>query len=59
MTEKLLQAIKKKLEDAREAEGQFKDTKIDEAIVHLKIELYDGTYADLIKEKMQEVNEER
>jgi len=55
-SEQFLEAIKEKLEDARDADGQFKDTKIDEVIVHLEIELYDGTYADLLKEKMQEMN---
>ena len=56
MSEKFLKAVKEKLEEAKEAEVQFKDTKIDEAIAHLEIELYDGTYADLLKEKMQEAN---
>lgn len=51
-----LNGIINKLEAAHDSEGQFKDTKITEAIVHLKIEATDQTYADLFKEKLEEMD---
>lgn len=49
-----LGAMVRKLEEAREAEGQFKDVKINEVIVHMKIEASDQNYADKYRELIEE-----
>ena len=49
-----VEAMIGKLEEAYEAEGQFKDTKISEVLVHMKIETSDKRYSELLREKMQE-----
>lgn len=56
---KFLEAMVNKLEKAYEAEGQFKNTKISEVLVHLKMEATGKKYSTLLKEKIEEVEAEQ
>ena len=58
MSDNFLEAMIEKLEEAKQAEGQFKDVKITEVLVHMKIEASEQTYADLLQNKMDEIEGE-